>query len=141
MHSTLPMLSFVCRPRRVLPPLIGSAGVRSHYDWISENYEEIIVPMHVLTDDESLLCIMETHFLATTNHSKERGVGHRDWKIGDLARMTVWVHYQMEGEKMKNITCNMYNFEFFGSERKVEEALAESWSRASAEMKALRKVE
>ncbi|CAK7221170.1 hypothetical protein SBRCBS47491_004434 [Sporothrix bragantina] len=64
------------------------------------------------------------------------GTGLRDVTPGDVAKIRVWADYVVENGKMKAIVCKLLKA-YFLDKGDLAEQIAESWSRANAELRTI----
>ncbi|RAH46896.1 nuclear transport factor 2 family protein [Aspergillus brunneoviolaceus CBS 621.78] len=123
--------------RLVLPDpevgtLVGSEGIMNHYAVLHATAEETVVPILVMVDQGRIFFVMETYFRYC--QATDRAVHGYNAQAGDVIKVTVWALYDMDGGKMKHITCNGLHHEFLGT-ADVNLPINESWSRADSTVK------
>ncbi|CAI7595570.1 unnamed protein product [Penicillium pancosmium] len=112
--------------------LVGSKGVMEHYSIVHADANETVVPMIAMIDENRIFFSMEAYFYYL--RATENAVHSHKVKPGDVIRVKVWALYDMKNGKMAKIVCNALSDELLGQVN-VDEAIQESWSRLSVEIK------
>jgi len=111
--------------------LRGKEGIKAHYLPLFDVCEEIVVPMVVAIEGKHVFYIMESYFKYTKK--MEKGVFGYPVEVGDIIKIRVWAHYQVEDGLMKEIVCNLFKAEHLG-QGDLKALVDESQSRAQADL-------
>ncbi|KAL1897612.1 hypothetical protein Sste5346_003918 [Sporothrix stenoceras] len=111
--------------------LRGKDGIKAHYMPLFGVCEEIVVPMVLAIEGKHIFYIMESYFKYTKK--MEKGVFGYPVDVGDVVKIRVWAHYQVENGLMKEIVCNLFKSEFL-PQGNLKELVLESQSRAQPDL-------